>query len=245
MDSHTLADELETELRELGSPERAANERAYLKSSLEFLGVPVPVGRVAVKRFLGTHPELSDRRRLLGLVEALWAVPIFERRRAAVELLSLRVDVLTVEDLALVERLVRQSYTWALVDGLAADIAGRVVARHESDPEVTAILDRWAADQDFWVRRSALLAHLVELKAGVGFERFARYADGMLDEREFFIRKAIGWVLRSESRRRPDVVAAWLLPRASRASGVTMTEALKYLSPDQVAAIRAAKVADK
>jgi 3-methyladenine DNA glycosylase AlkD len=51
----------------------------------------------------------------------------------------------------------------------------------------------------------------------------------MLDEREFFIRKAIGWVLRETSKRRPDEVTAWLAPRTHRASGVTMREAVKYL----------------
>ena len=54
----------------------------------------------------------------------------------------------------------------------------------------------------------------------------------MLEEREFFIRKAIGWVLREAGKRRPDDVAAWLAPRTDRASGVTMREAVKYLPPD-------------
>jgi 3-methyladenine DNA glycosylase AlkD len=237
-----LANELEARLRVLGTPERAAQERAYLKSSLDFLGVTVPAGRVAIKAFLRDHPELDTRAEVLALVDALWTGTVFERRRAAVEVLSLRVGILELRDLAVVERLVRDSHTWALVDGLAGDIGGRLVARHDG-PDVTNTLDRWATDDDFWVRRSALLAHLVELKSGVGFERFARYADAMLEEREFFIRKAIGWVLREEGRRRPEVVTAWLLPRASRASGVTLTEALRWLDPDQVAAIHAAKAA--
>jgi 3-methyladenine DNA glycosylase AlkD len=54
----------------------------------------------------------------------------------------------------------------------------------------------------------------------------------MLDEREFFVRKAIGWVLRELGRRRPEVVAAWLLPRARRASAVTWREAVKPLGLD-------------
>jgi 3-methyladenine DNA glycosylase AlkD len=89
-------------------------------------------------------------------------------------------------------------------------------------------------DEDFWLRRSALLALLLALRRGGGdFERFARYADPMLDEREFFIRKAIGWVLRDMSRKRPDLVYAWLEPRAARASGVTAREAVKHLPADQ------------
>ncbi len=73
------------------------------------------------------------------------------------------------------------------------------------------------------------------------FDRFSRYADAMLDEREFFIRKAIGWVLRDTAKRRPDLVYRWLLPRASRASGVTIREAVKPLSAQQREAILAAR----
>jgi 3-methyladenine DNA glycosylase AlkD len=63
----------------------------------------------------------------------------------------------------------------------------------------------------------------------------------MLDEREFFIRKAIGWVLRETARKRPDLVYGWLLPRAMRASGVTIREAIKPLSATQRDAIDAAR----
>ncbi len=63
----------------------------------------------------------------------------------------------------------------------------------------------------------------------------------MLEEREFFIRKAIGWVLRDTSRRRPELVFDWLAPRAGRASGVTLREAVKYLTPEQRQAIERAR----
>ena len=62
----------------------------------------------------------------------------------------------------------------------------------------------------------------------------------MLAEREFFIRKAIGWVLRETSKKQPDRVYAWLEPRAGRASGVTVREAVKYLSDAQRDTILAA-----
>ena len=60
---------------------------------------------------------------------------------------------------------------------------------------------------------------------------FLRRADAMLEEKEFFIRKAIGWVLRDTARRRPELVAAWLAPRGHRASGGTVREAVKPLPP--------------
>jgi 3-methyladenine DNA glycosylase AlkD len=85
-----------------------------------------------------------------------------------------------------------------------------------------------------------LLAQLLPLKQGAAFDTFAGYSDVMLEEKEFFIRKAIGWVLRETSKRRPEEVYRWMLPRASRASGVTLREAIKYLGPAQREAILAA-----
>jgi 3-methyladenine DNA glycosylase AlkD len=130
--------------------------------------------------------------------------------------------------------MIRDSRTWAYVDDLAGTIAGDVVVRH---PDALLRLDAWAVDPNFWIRRSAMLALIDAIKRGAPFDRFAGYADSMLEEKEFFIRKAIGWVLRETSKRRPDEVYAWLLPRAARASGVTLREAVKYLSPAQRSAV--------
>ena len=88
------------------------------------------------------------------------------------------------------------------------------------------------------MRRAALLSQLAPLRAGRDFARFAGYADAMLEEREFFIRKAIGWVLRDYGKTHPDTVTAWLMPRRARASGVTMREAVKYLPEDAKGALR-------
>ncbi len=46
-----------------------------------------------------------------------------------------------------------------------------------------------------------------------------------------FARKAIDWLLREVSKKRPALVSAWLAPRTRRASGVTVREAVKHL-PD-------------
>jgi 3-methyladenine DNA glycosylase AlkD len=233
-----LARAIESGLRAAGSPERAEHEQRYLKSELEHFGTSVPATRRVVRTTLDAHPELSHDD-VVTLVERLWERPIHECRAAAVEVLDLAAAVLEARDLALLERLIRESKTWALVDGLAASIAGPLVERC---PELVHELDLWARDDDFWIRRSALLANLLPLREGRGdFARFARYADAMLDEREFFVRKAIGWVLRDTARKRPDLVYEWLRPRAGRASGVTVREAVKHLSDEQRMEILAAR----
>jgi len=221
------AAQIERELRAAGSPSRAASEQNYLKSKLEFAGTPVPAIRGIVTRWRRAHPELTTQR-LTEIAAALWQGPIFECRLAAVILLTDRRRLLRAADAGLVERMLRTAGTWALVDGLAADVMGSLVERY---PELLGALDRWAADDDFWLRRSAMLALLVPLRRGDlgNLAYFSAYADAMLGEQQFFIRKAIGWVLRETAKHHPDLVADWLAPRVHRASGVTVREAVKWL----------------
>jgi 3-methyladenine DNA glycosylase AlkD len=223
--------QITAQLRKAGSAQRAASEQNYLKSPLEFSGTTVPAARAIVTSWRRAHPDLTGSR-LTGLAAALWQGPVFECKLATVILLADRRALLRPQDGALVEELLRTSGTWALVDSLAGDVMGSMVERF---PELLGTLDRWATDDDFWIRRSAMLALLVPLRRGdpAQFERFAGYADAMLGEREFFIRKAIGWVLRETAKRQPDLVAEWLAPRAGRASGVTVREAVKWLPTDQ------------
>ena len=233
---------IEASLRGLGTPQRAASEKAYLKSDLEFTGTPVPAIRATVRAWCRARPELTHAE-LIAVTEALWARPVHECRMAAVELLDANVGLLRPGDAALIERMLRTARTWALVDGLASNVMGALTERH---PQLTAVLDRWAGDEDFWLRRSAMLALLVPLRRGEGdFGRFSGYADQMLEEKEFFIRKAIGWILRDTAKRRPEMVAAWLEPRAHRASGVTMREAVKPLPPEVAARLLAARAGQR
>lgn len=224
---------MEAVLRAVGTPGRAVGQARYLKSDLEFLGVSVGQVRAMARR---VAPSL-DREGLLAVVQALWAPPVFDLRLAVALLLEARPRLLRPGDTDLLERLVRGSRTWALVDVLAIGVAGALLVHH---PDSVEELDRWAADEDFWVRRAALLALLTPMRRGLPLDRFLRYADAMVDEKEFFVRKAIGWGLREEGKRRPDEVVAWLGPRTDRVSGVTIREAVKYLSPEDRLALMAA-----
>jgi 3-methyladenine DNA glycosylase AlkD len=227
MTSAAIARRIEVELKAVGTPERASGEKAYLKSDLDFFGTGLADMRRIVKE--SSKSAALDHDGVVALARELWKKPVFERRMAAVILLELLATDLTPKDLPLIEELIRDSKTWALVDGLAGDVTSQMALRHN----IRRVLDRWAKDEDFWIRRSSLLAELKPLKSGAPFEPFAKRADDMLEETEFFIRKAIGWVLREMSKKRPQEVYDWIAPRAHRASGVTMREVVRYLEPKE------------
>jgi 3-methyladenine DNA glycosylase AlkD len=235
------ASRLERELRAAGTAERARHEKNYLKSHREHFGTSVPKIRASVKTLLREQKQLG-RVEMVALVGQLWSRDVHELRVAAAEVLRARSKLLTADDVALLERMLRESGTWALVDSIAPDVVGPLVeslGRYE-------ILDRWIGDPDFWIRRAAMLALLRPLREGKGeLARFLRYAELTLDEKEFFIRKAIGWILREISKKRPTEVADWLDAHVARLNGVTVREAVRYLPASRSARILKAWKASK
>ncbi len=124
VDPKKLARAIETELEPTGSPERAAGEKRYLKSDMDFLGATLAdIRRVARQ---AARDRGLDRDGAVRLVEELWSAPTFERRMAAALILEIHADDLRSEDLSLIERLIRESRTWALVDVLSGDVVGEM-----------------------------------------------------------------------------------------------------------------------
>ncbi|MCB9596764.1 MAG: DNA alkylation repair protein [Sandaracinaceae bacterium] len=215
---------IEAGLRAIGDPERAVQGKAYLKSEMVHLGATMPELRRVVRAQLAALGK--DRARFVEAADELWAPGIYELRAAAVIVLTRGAKLLEEADVPQVERMLRESKTWALVDPLSTDVMGALVVRLG----LADTLDRWSEDDDFWIRRASMLSLLKPLRAGGGdWDRFARYADAMLEEKEFFIRKAIGWILRDVGRKRPALAEAFIAPRTHRASGVTMREVVKVL----------------
>jgi len=221
---------IERTLARQGTRSRAENEQRYLKSDLRFLGATQPILRREAKAFVRAHREL-DRATARALAERLWASRVHELRSFAIGVLELRGDLLQRADAAWLIGLVDGANTWAHVDWLAIKVIGALVARESA---LGRQLDRWARHPNFWVRRTALLALHDPLLAGAGdFEHFARLAAPMLGDREFFIRKAIGWLLRSTAKRTPERTYRFVEQHARQMAGLTFREATRALSPAQ------------
>jgi 3-methyladenine DNA glycosylase AlkD len=211
--------------RKQGTKARANAEKAYMKSALNFHGVTMPQIRRTAADWLRAHGEL-DRAGLRQIVDELYASDWFDLRSAAVVLLEKRAALLAASDADWLMGLVRRSGCWAHVDSLSAAVLGVLVEEHGLEPK----LRRWAKDDDFWVRRAAMLSLLVPLRRGEGdFALFAELAAPMLEEKEFFIRKAIGWILREVSKKRPQLTFAFLKKHRARLSGLTLREGGRHL----------------
>lgn len=229
-DQTTLVAQLAESLAGHATGERAEKEKRYLKSDLRFIGASVPAVRRVARTFVAAHPALTVDD-LKGLVDALWNTHTHELRSVGIAVLELRSELLRQSDLGWLKSLVNRSTTWAHVDWLAIKVVGALATRV---PAVESDLDEWSAHTNFWVRRSALLASHDPLAAGQGdFEHFERRAVLMLQEQEFFIRKAIGWVLRSTCKKTPLRTIGFVERHAGEMSALTFREATRALEPSQ------------
>jgi 3-methyladenine DNA glycosylase AlkD len=207
-----------------------------------FYGTSVPeIRRIAIE-YVKAHPDL-DRRQLKTIALEAFRTDVYELRSVAIALVDRRKSFLEDRDLPWLLDLVAASKTWAHVDWLAVGVIGDVVGR---DPASRRWLPQWGQQKNFWIRRTALLAQLNTLKRGEGeWELFTEIASGMLYEKEFFIRKAIGWVLREVSKKRPKLVFDFMRAHRDEMSGLTLREGAKYLTDAQRRALGLAPWRDR
>ena len=197
-------------LRERADPAKAPDMQRYMKSEMPFLGVQKP-GRVAVAR------EVFPATVSLELVLTLWREATYrEERYMALALLDRRSPEMAA--LPVYEELIVSGAWWDFVDAVATGPLGALL------PEVADTLRAWSVDEVMWKRRAAIIAQ-VNRRANTDFALLAECIEPNREDREFFIRKAIGWALRSYAWVEPAAVVAYC--DTHELSGLSRREALK------------------
>ena len=222
-------DEALSDLRDAGDPERAAGSAAYHKVEREYLGVAVPqIDEMAKRWRAGVTPE--ER---LALAKGLWDSNVFEARIAAAKLLvQARIRPDDEGAWRLIASWVPDFDCWALADH--ASIAGQ--KRLIADPRRLDEVEAWTTSPHMWTRRAALVMTLTwnrmrnpkpeDLERR---ERILGWAASYVDDREWFIQKAIGWWLRDLSKHDPERTRAFIAAHGERMKPFARKEAMRHL----------------
>lgn len=192
---------------------------AYMHHRFPFLGVPTPVRRRATAAIIK-----GWRGNPLPAAQALWRCPEREFQYLACDLLERHGPGLAAADLDGLLALVVDKSWWDTVDTLAKRV-GTLVRR---DPSLVSRMNRLIADDNLWLRRVALL-HQLGWKGATDPDRLFAYCRRRAGDREFFIRKAIGWALRDYAWQAPEAVRAFLAEAGRELSPLSRREAAKNL----------------
>jgi 3-methyladenine DNA glycosylase AlkD len=228
MVDRTLVSTVQVALRNAGDPEVAVGQQAYMKSAMPYYGVPAPQLKQVLRPILATYAPES-RASWEATVLELWDGATHREERYAATALARHRAARSWQDadtLVLYRHLVVTGAWWDHVDEVAAHLVGGVLAGHRES--VTPVMRAWALDDDLWVRRTAVLSQLRH-KQDTDTDLLHDVVAANVDDRSFWLRKAIGWALREYSRTDPSWVRAEVDLLGDRLSGLSRREATRRL----------------
>lgn len=187
-------------------PETAAGQKAYMKNRFDFHGIKTPLRRKIQKPFLKKEIVTHSAQRK-EVIENLWSAREREYQYFAQELIFTVRKKLEKEEITLIEKMVTQKSWWDTVDFIATKLAAQYFISY---PEaIFPKINQWLESDNIWLIRTAILFQL-HYKEKTDTELLAYIIESQYGSKEFFINKAIGWVLRQYSRTNPDWVRSFI-----------------------------------
>jgi len=225
--SSRLLPRLRASLKAQADPARALGMQAYMKSTMPYHGVRMPqVRATAVSAF--AKAELKSCEEWRSEVLAIWRGAKFREERYAAMMLAAdrrHANCRGPESLPMFEEMIVTGAWWDYVDEVA-HVVGDLLRRHPK--RIRPLMRRWSTDPNLWKRRVSIICQL-SFKADTDLDLLYANIEPNLADRDFFIRKAIGWALRQYAWTDPQEVARYVRAHEAQLSGLSRREALKNI----------------
>jgi 3-methyladenine DNA glycosylase AlkD len=208
---------------------RATAMRRYMKSAMPYRGVQSASQRQIYRGTFQAH-ELPDAPSWCDTALALWRSARYREERYAAIALTGHAryrHFQTLEALPMYEEMIVSGAWWDFVDAVAIHRIGPLLAAYRRT--MTARMRRWSGDENLWKRRTAIICQLT-FKERTDLDLLYACIERNLDDREFFIRKAIGWALRQYAWTDPAEILRFVRAHGDRLSGLSRREALKNIA---------------
>jgi 3-methyladenine DNA glycosylase AlkD len=217
-----LKQALRAEVEPVRDATYAAGAQRYMKSDLPYLGVRMPDLRRAWRRIFAARP-IGSEGEFSSELRDLWDEAEYREERYTAIALVKRYPQWA--PLPLVERLVVEGAWWDYVDNLA----GCVGMLLQDEPSLASEMRKWSRDGSLWKRRVSIICQLGR-KEDTDLALLYDCIEPNLADREFFVRKAIGWALRDYAWHDPHEIDRYVRENADRLSGLARREATKNLA---------------
>lgn len=208
----------------MGNEDIAEKQAKYMRYRFPFFGLMNAVRDQYWKEFQETEGKL-DRTQTIEFAKCCITYPEREMWYIASQVLKLNKKRLKAEDLDFIKEMIVKSDWWDIVDLLASNCIGAICINF---PELREEVNSWIHSENFWLRRTVII---YQLGYGKQTDEEVLYKHILLTchEKEFFIRKAIGWALRSYSKINPESVRSFIETNQDKLSNLSVKEGSKYL----------------
>ena len=201
----------------------AKGAKAYLLHQFEFYGIKTPIRRKLCKEFYKANP-ISTHKELTALIKDCFATPQREMHYFAIELLGYHKKLWSKQTIPLMEWMITHNSWWDSVDSTNSHVIGKFFLQF---PEyIKPTTSKWNKSSNKWLQRMSILFQLM-YKDKTDTQLLTKYIENCTLEEDFFIRKAIGWALRSYA----NTDAKWVVKFVKshpQLSNLSKREALKH-----------------
>jgi 3-methyladenine DNA glycosylase AlkD len=215
-------------LKAAAEPKRAPGMQAYMKSAMPYRGVMAGPLRQITKAAFNERP-LASFEDWRDTALALWRDAQFrEERYAAQDLVGFGKykAFQSPACLPMYEEFIVDGAWWDHVDDVAIHRIGPLLVHYRD--EIEPIVRAWSTDDDLWRRRSSIICQ-VGAKGDIDLALLYDCIEANMADTAFFIRKAIGWALRSHAWLNPGEVERYVRANEDRLSGLSKREARKNI----------------
>ncbi|HVH61990.1 MAG TPA: DNA alkylation repair protein [Candidatus Dormibacteraeota bacterium] len=221
-----MIEQLRAEMRKAANPGKAAGMQAYMKSTMPYYGVSLPGVRVISKRVFANKLSCAEWR---DTILDLWRTAQHrEERYVALHLLRDHRyrDCITPHVMPVIEELIVTGAWWDLVDE-TAHVVGDLLRKNPK--QIRPLMRKWSTDSNLWKRRVSIICQL-DFKRQTDLVLLYSNIQANFADRDFFIRKAIGWALRQYAWTDPQEVARYVREHEAELSSLSRREALKNIA---------------
>jgi len=203
--------------------ENAGPMAKYMKNHFEFLGLKSPVRKETGRDFFKQY-GLPETENLEIVIKELWEMPYREYQYFAQEILIKFINKSDKKTIGLLEYMITTKSWWDTVDLIASNLVGPLFLKY---PElIVPYTNKWMDSGNMWLQRTAILFQL-KYKDKTDFELLTGFIYQLSSSNEFFIQKAIGWILREYSKTNADTVVEFV--QNNKLAKLSEREALKWL----------------
>jgi 3-methyladenine DNA glycosylase AlkD len=214
---------LETEFILHKNKNIAIAQKQYMKNKFEFYGIKTPLRRELQKPFLVVK-YLPNKSNLEFIVKELWLKPQRELQYFSQELVKKYTKQFEKKDIELFEFMIVNNSWWDTIDFIAVNLVGAYFKKYPEQVEI--YVEKWLRSGNIWLQRSAILFQL-KCKQELDTELLVRIINNLLGSKEFFINKAIGWILREYGKTNPVWVKKFV--QKTTLSKLSRREAIRLL----------------
>ncbi len=214
---------IENEFTYYSDPVIAAGQKAYMKNQFDFHGIKTPRRREIQKPFLNKK-YLPPKSSMVKTVKTLWSKNEREYQYFAVELALAYANQMERQDISLFEYMITHKSWWDTVDSIAAKLVGSYFIKYPEQRD--KYVEKWLKSENIWLQRTAILFQL-NYKDALDTSLLSHIINTLLGSKEFFINKAIGWILRQYGKTNPDWVIDFV--NKTQLDNLSRREALRLI----------------